>query len=785
MNNRRRAIPPEQLRWRPSDDQLDGNSSSDFAVLRGTLGQNNAHETLEYALSSSGGKQHVFLRGRRGSGRNRLLDAVFARLKPRARSRRDFCFVHNFTSPSQPRLIEFAPGQARQFQRQMHRVALFVRERLPEVLSNDPVRGRREARLEAAERETRVLLKPLEEELEAEKLALVRSQAGPNARLQIAVSIMNKPVTLDEFQNMVARKQATRADLERLEERIASYSEQISSLSQQVRRIWQQAQNHIEQIEATETARLMAEVTNPVIERFRAPGVETFVREVIDDVLEKRIGHDTSHLADPAMIYGVNIINAAAENDSAPVIRATTTSTAGLFGTIDPAWRQGNRAVSSFHGIRSGALIQADGGFVVIDAEDLAEDPAAARQLFRVLRTGTLAISTRSGESALTVQSLRPQPVPVDVGVILVGDRQAWEQLAALSSEFLHRFHLLAELKDVIERDGQGVKRTCQFAATLVQEEQLLPLSRGGLEAIVELSARLSDQPQRLTAQTGKLANIIREAHFISATEELDEIGRGHVEAAFDRIRQRAGMTTALQTRRRLENGALRLGGRNHGQINVVTAHHQAGEVFGQPGRLSLALTASEQPQISLSLNGRPQPPESFMLPLLAEILHLERIPAICAGLSLEGNIDIDDIDELGATLASQLCLVLASLADVAIRQELVILAGVNARGQLTGIRHINERTEGFFDACVNTGPGGRHGVIIPAIDRGRLVLDKSIARACAMDQFHVYPVAGLPAALELLTGKPAGTWTEKGFAEDTVLGLARARLLGLQIPRG
>lgn len=780
MNNRRRAIPPEQLRWRPADDQLSGNSSSDFAVIRGTLGQNNAHETLEYALSSSGGKQHVFLRGSRGSGRNRLLDAVFARLKPRARRRRDFCFVHNFTNPSQPRLIEFAPGQARQFQRQMHRVALFVRERLPEVLSNDPVRGRREARLEAAERETRILLKPLEEELEAEKLALIRSQAGPNARLQIAVSIMNKPVTLDEFQNMVARKQATQADLDRLEERIASYSEKISGLSQQVRRIWQQAQNHIEQIEATETARLMAEITNPVTERFRAAGVESFVREVIDDVLEKRIGHDTSHLADPAMIYGVNIINAAAENDSAPVIKATTTSTAGLFGTIDPAWRQGNRAVSSFHGIRSGALIQADGGFVIIDAEDLAEDPAAVRQLFRVLRTGTLAISTRSGESALTIQSLRPQPVPVDVGVILVGDEFAWEQLAALSSEFFHHFHLLAELKPSIDRDEQGIRRTCQFVATLAQEENLSPLSSGGLEAIVELSARLSDQPQRLTAQTGRLANIIREAHFLSAEDELSEIGREHVETAFTRIRQRAGMATALQTSRRLENGSLRLGGRNHGQINVVMVSRQAGEAFGRPARLSLALATSRQPLISLSLGGRPQTPENFMLPLLTEILHLEQTPDVHIGLSLESCVTAGDTD---ATLASQICLILAALAGVSIRQELAILAGINARGQLTSTQHINERIEGFFDACRHAGLGSRHGVIIPAIDRERLVLDKSIARACNMDQFHIYPAAALPAALELLTGKPAGTWTEAGFSEDSVLGLARSRLLARQSP--
>src|SRR5699024_1780221 len=162
---------------------------------------------------------------------------------------------------------------------------------------------------------------------------------------------------------------------------------------------------------------------------------------------------------------------------------ASSTSSAALFGTVDPAWRRGDRAVASFQGIRSGALIQADGGFLVLDAEDLADEPDVFRQLLRILRTGTVAIAAPTVDWSQAAQSLRPEAVPVDIGVILVGDAVAYHQLASGSREFARRFRLLADLAPSIARDAEGIDRTCRFLAAVVQHENLSPLNRPALAA--------------------------------------------------------------------------------------------------------------------------------------------------------------------------------------------------------------------------------------------------------------------------------------------------------------
>lgn len=772
----RHAIPPERLRWQPESSDIPGDSTRDIPVLEGTLGQQAAVEALHYGIASPGHNQHVFLRGPRGCGRRRMLDSVFGSLRPEARQNRDFCFVHSFSNPDRPRLIILPRGEGRPFQKQMQRIALFVRERLPEILANDPIRGRREARREAAERDIRLLLRPLEKKLEAEGLALIRSQAGPNARLQVSVRIMGKPVSQEEFRNMVARKQATEEDRKKFEERIKSYDDEIHKISRQIRKKWQQAQQHIEQIDVTETARIMGEMTAEISQRFKADGIETFLREIIDDVLEKRIGHETSQLADPTVVYGVNVLNMGAEGSGAPVVATSSISPASLFGTVDPAWRSGGRAVASFQGIRSGTLIQADGGFLVLDAEDLASEPAVFRQLLRILRDGKVTIAAPTADWSQTAQSLRPEAVPVDVGVILVGDAANYERLESVSREFSRRFRLLADLEASVSRDADGIDRTCRFISSVVQQEDLLPLTRPALATVVEISARLSDQPARLTTHVARLSEIVREAAFLALEEEEREIGRDHVEAAFGRIRRRAGLPSAGRMQANIDSGLLRLRGRSAGQLNVIARERLADEIFGVPARLSVTIADTGNGAISLESGGEDRPVRQFLLPMIAELLHLDGLPGMHAAMTIEPAVAPADT---ASTLLGQACCVLAALAGLSIRQELAVIGSVDARGQIGRVDHVNERIEAFFDACNQVGLNGQQGVIIPAVDKDRLALDKRVIRASTNDQFQIMAVTSIPEAVERLTGKPAGTWKEDDFSEDSVLGLARSRLLG------
>ncbi|NEZ03260.1 AAA family ATPase [Wenzhouxiangella sp. XN201] len=770
----RHAIAPERLRWQPEIEKLPADSTRDLPVLEGTLGQESAADALRYGITHPGHNQHVFVRGPRGSGRERLVESQFGSLKPKARQFRDFCFVHNFSNPDRPHLITLPRGEGRSFQRQMHRMALFIRERLPEILANDPIRSRREARRETAERDIRALLRPLESKLDAEGLALVRSQAGPNARLQVSIKLMGKPVSQEEFRNMVARKQATEADRKKIEARIATFEDELQKIARQIRKKWQQAQQHIEQIDVAETARILGDMTSEISERFKAPGIDAYLREIIDDVLEKRIGHETSQLADPTVLYGVNVLNMGGDDEDLPLITTNTVTPANLFGTVDPTWRSGDRAVASYRGIRSGALIQADGGFLVLDAEDLVNEPEAFRQLLRILRAGEVAITSPITDASHSSQSLRPESVPVDVGVILIGDQAAYRRLEAITPEFTRRFRLLADLELTIPRDAESMEQTCRFMASMVQEQSLPPLTRPGLAAMLEVSHRLADRTQRLTTRVGQLTDVVREAGFIAGRDNSREISRDHVDSAFEHIRRRAGVQWLNRLHDDIDSERIRLRGRSAGQVNLVVSQRQSDLYFGVPTRLSMALVKSQSAKLSLEYGARSDQPRQFLLPLLGEMLQLSGVPSIQATLSIAADIDAEDLD---ATLLGQACGLVATLAGLSMRQDIAVIGALDARGQVIGVDHVNERVEGFFEACKHVGLTGKQGVIIPAANQNRLALDKSVVKACTNDQFHVYGVAGIGEALELLTGKPAGTWKENAFSADSVLERAREAL--------
>jgi ATP-dependent Lon protease len=518
----------------------------------------------------------------------------------------------------------------------------------------------------------------------------------------------------------------------------------------------------------------MGEMTAEVSQRFKAEGIEVYLREVIDDVLEKRIGHETSQLADPTVLYGVNVLNMGREDSGAPAISTSSISPASLFGTVDPAWRSGGRAVASFQGIRSGTLIQADGGFLILDAEDLASEPGVFRQLLRILRAGEVSIAAPTADWSQAAQSLRPEAVPIDVGVILVGDAAAYTQLESISREFSRRFRLLADLEASVERDADGIDRTCRFVSAVVQREDLLPLTRPALAAVVEISARLSDQPGRLTTRVGRLAEIIREAAFLAAEDDETEIGREHVEGAFGRIRHRTGLPASGRTQHSVDSGLIRLRGRSAGQLNVITRERLADEMFGVPARLSLTAARGTGSGISLESGDGELPVRRFLLPMITELLHLEALPELRVAMTLDPTVAADDA---ASTLLGQACGLIAVLAGLSVRQELAVIGSIDARGQVGRVNYLNERIEGFFDACNRVGLNGQQGVIIPAVDKDRLALDKRVIKACTNDQFHVMAAASIAEALERLTGKTAGIWKDDGFPEDSVLGMASRSL--------
>lgn len=762
-----KLIEPEKLRWQVDSRLLGDSSTRQAARTASIVGQPRAQVALRFALASQGRNHNAYIRGPDGCGRNTLVKAMLGELKPAPERSSDFCYVHNFANPDRPRLIVLPGGQGHHFQHAMTRVSLFVRDRLPEILKNDPIRSRREARKEAAEREIRLKVAPLEKQLTADGLALIRTQSGPSSRISLYPLVMGKPVSPEEYRNLVTQGQARESDRLAASEKVQRWQSEVNKAAHAIGQIWQQALQHIDQINATETARILGEMTAEVGRKFKASGMDIFLREIIDDIVEKRIGRDTSHLADATLLYGANVLTSRADRQYAPVVFASQPSVASLFGTIDPAWMSSGRAITSFRGIRTGALLEADGGFLVLDASDVLAEPGSWRLLMRALRTGLAEVVPPELGWPYSAQSLKPEPIPIKLRVILIGDAQTHARLSREDADFLQLFKVLVDFDQSLARDSDGCNSYVRFLAGLVAKEELLHFDQSGIMAMIEQGARRAGESDRLSTAFSELAELAREASSRARDEGAEEVIRKHVEQAAKQQRERLALPN-VQLMRALDQGRLELPvrGKAQGQVNTVTINSASRPAMAFPLSVRASTAPARDSRVMLDNQGD----GDWLILLVSQLLHLTQPLDRWIRVS---NSPAGESSDRGLNLARAVAL-LAELADVPIRQGVALIGDLDDRGRLLPISDINERIESFFDLCRHAGLSGNQAVIIPGANAGELMLERELIKSCANDMFKVYAVDHLNQALELCCDVRAGQWKNGAFSPESLLARAR-----------
>lgn len=764
------SIPPDAMRWQAEQTDADEITSRSPHGLGSLLGQSRASEALRVGLNGEGVSQNVYLRGAVGTGRRALVDHWIAELDLSPRRSLDFCYVHNFSNPDRPRLMVMPGGQGHQFQQAMARISLFVRDRLPEILKNDPILSRREARKESAEREIRLKTSPLDKRLAEDGLTLIRTQSGPSSRVSIYPLVMGKPVSPEEYRNLVTQGQARDADRQAALKRIRNWQGELNKTAHEISQIWQQALQHIDQINATETARVLSELTAEVGRRFKSPGIDIFLREIIDDIVQKRIGRDTSHLADPTLLYGVNVLTSRLDRKSMPVVRATQPAVANLFGTIDPAWMSSGRAVTSFQGIRTGALLEADGGILVLDAADVLVEPGSWRMLMRSLRTGMAEVVPPELGWPYSAQSLKPQPIPLNVRVVLIGDQATWDELCRTDRDFAHLFGVLADFEETVPRDAEHVSGYASVLAERAEREGLHPFAESGIRAMIEYGARSAGEAERLSARFGDLDSLAREAFDQAREDDSKTVDHKHVQEALSGRQKRAGLAL-LRRLRAMDQGRvdLSLRGRIEGRITSAQRAVSGTLDIGLP----IAVSATTVPGDHCDLRTDNDADLHCLTVMLGHLLRLDRPLHLTALISHEPALDGADP---GLDLARTLSLI-SALAQIPIQQELAAVGAVRANGRIGPVRAINERIEAFYELCRWQGLTGQQAIVIPRANRNELMLDPEVIKACRNDMFQVFAVDSVTQALELATGQRAGAWKDGAFSEQSLLARARDRL--------
>lgn len=772
------ALTDDMLRWRCDPSTLPFSSTSEVEPLLGVIGQDTAVEALRFGLEIQAPGQNIFVRGLAGTGRMTLVRRLLEEMQPVCQLVRDRCYVHNFAHPERPRLITLPRGQGRLFKRYVGELADFIRDDLEIALSSEGALARQMAVRQASQKRVSQVVDPFEAALKEAGLALVSVEVGPVAQAALFPLVDGKAVPPEEWDQRCLAGDVSEADAKAMAEKQEQFEQELGTVMQEVNQLRRREAEAERALQERAARTILSELTEPIAHTFDEKSVRVFLDELIDDVAGRRVHEGEEE--EETRIYRVNLLSHKSDEVICPIVIQNTPTMSNLLGQVDPRIEGGEVDLSDHLTLRAGCLLRADGGYLILDVKDVLQEPGAWKVLVRTLRTGMLEIVPPEMEHPGRGTFLKPEPIDVQVKVILLGNEEIYYQLDEYDDDFPLLFKVLADFDNVIVRNKKTTTQYVGVLARIIREEGLPTFDSSAVAALMEYGARVASRKDRLTTRFGRLADIAREGAFITQKAGREEVSGDDVRSAIHRAKQRANLPSK-RFQEMLADGTIRVAtrGRAVGQVNGLAVIQAGPLIYGFPNRITATIGPGTAGVINIEreadLSGAIHTKGFYILSgLLRYILRTEHPLAFHASVAFEqsyGGIDGDSAS------TAEICCLLSSLTDVPLRQDLAITGAIDQVGNVLAIGAANEKIEGFFDTCRASGLTGTQGVIIPNSNARDLMLREDVAEACQKGQFAIYAVGHVGEALQLLTGHAAGVRGADGeYPKDSVFGVAVAR---------
>jgi len=773
------GVSPSHLRWCCDAEWLPFESTDEVEPATGIVGQDDAVEALRFGLEFAAPGQNIFVRGLTGTGRTSLVRQLMEELRPPAGELKDYCYVHNFERPERPRLITLAPRKGSLLRDRMERLVEFLTRDLAPRLGTDAVRARRAVLDEAAQREIRELGRPFEDELRQNGLALVPLRVGQTVQPTILPLIEGKPAPMEQLEALRAEGQVSADEIEEIYRRIGRFEQRFAELGNQIGAIQARHATALHDLFRTEARRIVERETAAIKAELQDEEVDSFLDQVVDDLTQHRLPL-LERQPEFTRLYLVNPIRSHGDGKSAPVVTEYSPTLQNLLGSVEREIMAGGVSRTDHLMIQPGSLLRADGGFLIMEARDVLGEPGAWKILMRTLRTGQLEIVPYEIVPYWTGPVMKPDPIPIKVKVVLIGGPEVYHTLDNFDQDFGHLFKVLADFDSTISRDKDGVRYYAGILARLVKAEGLPPFARDAVVALTEHGARIAGRRDRLTARFGRLADIAREAAYLTAKEGANMVKATNVATAIRRGRHRSDLP-ARRFRKLVRDGTIRIevDGARVGQINGLAVMRAGPLTYGFPSRITATIGAGTAGAVNIEreaeLSGAIHTKGFYILGgLLRHLLRSEHPLAFSASVAFEqsyGGIDGDSAS------GAEICCLLSALTEVPIRQDLAMTGAIDQHGHVQPVGAVTEKVEGFFATCRDVGLSGRQGVIIPKANTGDLMLNGEVLEACEAGKFHVYAAETIQQALGLLTGREIGEIDAEGnYPDGSLLNLAVQR---------
>ncbi len=789
-------LPPSQLYTRTDPSLFAFETTANLAPLTEIVGQKRAAEAVEFGIGIHQPGFNIFALGHTGSGRHELIEDFLAQQAADEPTPSDWCYVYNFEDSYRPLVIELPPGEGARFSRQVDAVIDELRTVLPAAFEADEYRIRLQS-VEAGLREKQeASFRALQEEARTKQLDLLRT---PSGLVFAPVNENNEVVDPEAFQKLSdEQKEQIRHNIEEMQEKMQAVLQQVPDWEREARAALRALQEEIAQFTVEPIFKRLLDVyaDQEAIQRhlqaMQADVLQNVERFVVQEPSEDEASASAASAAAVAAArsmvtppnynrYRVNSLVDRSHAKGAPVVYEDNPAYGNLVGRVEYVTRMGGMD-TDFTLIRAGALHRANGGYLMLDARRLLLEPYAWEGLKRALRANQIRIETPGQMlSQVNVITLEPQPIPLDVKVALVGDPSLYYLLSQNDPDFDELFKVVADFEDEMERTPDSQRLYARLLASVGQERDLRPLDKASIARVVEESARMAGDANKLSMRVTSITDLLQEADYWSGRDGADVIEPKHIEQAIAAQEYRSGRIQE-RSREAILQGTVRIAtsGSEVGQINGLSVLQMGKTRFGQPSRITARVRMGSGEVVNIerevALSGQIHSKGVLILTSFLSTRYATDYPlSLYASLVFEQSYGGVDGDSASST---ELYALLSALSEIPIRQSFAVTGSVDQFGNVQAIGGVNEKIEGFFTICQERGLSGDQGVMIPQANVRNLMLRKPVLDAVEAGQFAIYPVETINQGIELLTGVDAGEADAQGeYPEGTVNRAVQDRL--------
>lgn len=750
----------------------------DLEPLTGTIGQDRAIAALDFGLNLRAKGFNIYALGAQGTGKMRAIRTMLSEKVKQEPVPPDWCYLYNFKNPDAPIAVSLPPGKAKEFQKDMENLINTLKIEIPKAFESKEYDKQRNRILEDFQQKQKEWFSAIEEEARAKGFAIRKALAG---LIIVPVKRDGEPLTEEEFQ---ALDSETRKKIDELGKMLQDKLDDVVRAVREAEKIVKDMLIRLER-------QIALDVLEQPIEELKKKysfneKIIEYLNAVKEDILNNLQDFKIQEEAVPPMPpfmklqrevsfakYSVNVIIDNSNTEGAPVVYEPNPTYLNLFGRIEYKIQYG-MAITDFTMIKPGSLHKANGGYLVIDAMALIKNLFSYDALKRALRSKEIRIEDVWEQYRLiTTTTLRPEPIPLDVKVILTGTPFLYYILYNYDDEYRELFKVKADFDIRMPRNEENIKKYAQFIALCQKDEGLLPFHRGAVAKIVEYGSRLAEHQEKLSTQFSSIADLMREAHFWAKKDKKDVVYAEHVKKALE---QRVYRSASIEEKLReliLEDVLIvETSGKKIGQINGLAVIDLGDYSFGKPSRITARVYLGKAGIINIEretkMSGKIH--EKAIMILSSYLMSKY---AIKKPISLSASLTFEQLYEMiegDSATCAELYALLSSIAEIPLKQNIAVTGSMDQRGEVQPVGGINEKIEGFFEICKIRGFDGTHGVIIPRRNVKHLMLKEEIQKAIKEGAFHIYAIDYVEEGLEILTDIEAGELTPDGtYPEGTI----------------